>query len=509
VKTLLTPFRVGLLVLVSGAFLFIFLAFVATGGLSGRDALPVHAFFSDASGLAVKSRIQVAGIPVGEVTAIELVGHRAKVTMRIDRQVDLRTDATIAKRSESLLGDYQLELNPGTPEGQPMPENGQLRVLDEAGMQQLMRSLNGIAEDVQAVTGSLREVLGNQEGADSMRTIVENVERLTTHLDQTIRVSQDQLARILANVEQVTADVRRVTEGQNSQLQRVVDDIEAITGDTRAMLSAFRQSVEGMEGKDLEESVASVKETLERLERTVGHVEEISRKINEGEGTVGALVSDAHMAQRLTETVDGIADFADRITRTQLEVGIRSEYLFALGGARNTFGARLIPATDRYYLLEIVDDGLGMTETQLVRRIPPGSNEAAAQLQTVTREQLKFNVQFAKRYGFATFRLGVKESTGGGGLDLHFLNDRLAVNVDAFNFSVQTLQYPRLRAGLQFRAFDHLLLTAGVDDALNEIVRDPLTRQVLSGRDYFLGAGIFFTDDDLKSLLPFVPVPSP
>lgn len=508
-KTLISPFRVGLLVLVSGAFLFIFLAFIATGGFSGRNALPVHAYFPDASGLSVKSRIQVAGISVGEITSIELEGARAKISMRIDRQVDLRTDATISKRSESLLGDYQLELHPGTGQGQPMPENGQILVLDAQGMQQLMGSLHGIAEDVKAVTGSLREVLGDTQGAESMRTIVENVERLTTHLDQTVRASQDQLERILANVERITADVRQVTEGQNSQLQRVVDDIEAITGDTRAMLSAFRRSVEGMEGQELEASVASVKETLERLERTVGHVEEISRKINDGEGTVGALISDQHMAQRLTETVDGIADFADRITRTQLEVGIRSEYLFALGGARNTFGARLIPSTDRYYLLEVVDDGLGMTETQLIRRLPPGSNEAAAQLQTITREQLKFNVQFAKRFGFATFRLGVKESTGGGGLDLHFLEDRLALNVDAFNFSVQTLNYPRLRAGVQFRAFDHLLITGGVDDALNPIVRDPLTRQVLSGRDYFLGAGIFFTDDDLKSLLPFVPMPSP
>lgn len=506
-KQIVTPFRVGMLVLVAGAFLFVFLAFTTKGGLSEREAIQVHARFADASGLGVKSRIQVAGIPVGEVISIRLDGTRALLEMRVRRDVDLREDATIAKRSESLLGDYMLDLNPGTPGAAPMPEGGEVRVLDAKGMDQLMASVNSIADDVKKVTESLREVLGGEEGQASLQAIVDNVRELTEHLNTTVQASEDRLARILANVEQVTADVRTLTQGQQSQLRRVADDIEAITGDTRALIAAFRQSVEGMEGEDLQQSVASVKKTLADLESTVSNVEEISRKIREGEGTVGALVSDEALGQRVTETVDGLADFADRITRTQLEVGIRSEYLVNLGGARNTLGVRLIPSSDRYYLIEIVDDALGTTETTLVRNLPPGTEQPAAQVQLVTREQLKFNAQFAKRFYFATLRLGVKESTGGAGLDLHFLNDSLAINTDLFNLSVQSLQYPRLRAGLRYQAFNHLVLTAGIDDALNPIVRDTLTNQVISGRDYFVGAGIYFTDDDLKSLLPFIPVP--
>lgn len=506
-KQIVTPFRVGMLVLVAGAFLFVFLAFTSKGGLSDRESIRVHSFFKDASGLGIKSRIQIAGIPVGEIVAIELVGSKARVEMRIRKDVDLRADATIAKRSESLLGDYLLDLDPGTPAAQAMPENGELTVLDEKGMDQLLKSVNAIADDVKQVTESLKGVLGGEEGQASLQAIVDNVRELTAHLNATVKASEDRLERILGNVEQVTADVRDLTQGQQSQLRRVADDIEAITGDTRALITAFRQSVEGMEGEDLKQSVASVKETLSKLESTVSNVEEISRKIRDGEGTVGALVSDERLGQRVSETVEDLADFANRITRTQLEVGIRSEYLVNLGGARNTLGLRLIPSSDRAYIIEIVDDGLGTTETTLVRNLPPGTDQPAAQVQLVTREQLKFNAQFAKRFYFATLRLGVKESTGGAGLDLHFLNDSLALNTDVFNVSVQSLQYPRVRAGLRYQAFNHLVVTAGVDDALNPIVRDTLTNQVISGRDFFLGAGIYFTDDDLKSLLPFIPLP--
>ncbi|WP_338022070.1 MlaD family protein [Archangium gephyra] len=56
----------------------------------------------------------MAGLPVGEVESIKLEGTRARVTVRIRRDIPMFEDATLAKRSESLLGDYLLDLNPGT-----------------------------------------------------------------------------------------------------------------------------------------------------------------------------------------------------------------------------------------------------------------------------------------------------------------------------------------------------------------------------------------------------------
>ena len=93
------------------------------------------------------------------------------------------------------------------------------------------------------------------------------------------------------------------------------------------------------------------------------------------------------------------------------------------------------------------------------------------------------------------------------GADLHFLKDTLHLKMDAFNFSVAELRYPRVRAALRAQAFDHLYVTAGVDDLLNAQQRDLSTQRLIAGRDFFFGGGLFFTDDDLKSLLPSAPVP--
>src|SRR4051794_31617823 len=100
---LVTPFRVGLLLLISMGIFVVFFTFVRKGGLSRRDSLECWGYFHDASGLGPKSRILIAGIPIGEIETITLEGNLAKVTMLIKKDVPVRVDAIVSKKSESLL----------------------------------------------------------------------------------------------------------------------------------------------------------------------------------------------------------------------------------------------------------------------------------------------------------------------------------------------------------------------------------------------------------------------
>jgi phospholipid/cholesterol/gamma-HCH transport system substrate-binding protein len=165
VKKFFTPFRVGLLVIAALGILFGFLTFSKKGGMEKDEAVEVYAYFKDASGLGKKSRVQIAGIPVGEIISIELVGLRAKVTIRIKKEIGVRRNAALTKRSESLLGDYLIDLTPGTEESPPILNGEEIKsVLDAPGMEAVMGSLQLIAQDVQQVTKSLRNVLGGEKG---------------------------------------------------------------------------------------------------------------------------------------------------------------------------------------------------------------------------------------------------------------------------------------------------------------------------------------------------------
>jgi len=507
VKKLVTPFRVGLLVITAGAFFFAFFMFARKGGLSEKESISVWAYFRDASGLSAKSRVQIAGIAVGEISSISLEGTRAKVWLKIRNDVELREDAILTKRSESLLGDYLLDLSPGTEQGLPMAQGGQIkRVIDTQGMEAVFQSLSQITADIQQVTAALRDVLGGERGAGSLQRIVENLIHLSESVDNTVRTSGEKLNAILSNFEGVSEDVRGVTAENEAEVTRIVNNIEGITKDVREVLATVKHVVGTNEG-DLKEGVASLKETIQKLDRTLGNLEQITQGVREGEGTVGALLADKQLGQKLTEAISDVSDYATRLTGMQTEVGLNASYLLAQGRAKNGISLRLIPKPDKYYLLEIIDDPRGLVEVQVVQNNPPASGQPVVQTQKIIKETYKISAQFAKRYYFTTLRFGLIESTGGVGADVHLLKDHLELKLDAFNFSAEELRYPRLRATLRAQAFEHLFVMAGMDDILNAQQRDTATQRLIAGRDFFFGGGLFFTDDDLKALLPSVPTP--
>ncbi len=508
-KKLVTPFRVGLLVLVSGAVLFYLLSFVRKGGMDPDESLRVYAIFQDASGLSRRSRVQIAGIAVGEIDDIQLEGKKAKVWLKIQKDLVVRDNASIAKRSESLLGDYMLDLDPGYEPAPALVSGDEIKkVIDKQGMDAAMESLGRISADIEQVTYALRKSLGGDKGAQSIEQIVKNVESLTAGLDRTVAENERKLAAILSDVERISHDLAGITSSQRQNVESILVNVEVVSQDAREVVAAVKKIVgSGSEGEDVKETIASLRSTVEKLDRTISNVEEVTQKIKEGKGTAGALLADERLGQKISETVEDVAAFAQTLTGTKVEVGLRSEYGFAQGSANNTLGVRIIPKPDKYYLIEIVDDARDVVEEVVVQQNPPATGQPGTQIQRITRDQVKFTAQFAKRYYFTTLRFGITENSGGVGADLHLFGDALTLKMDAFNFSVTTLQYPRLRAGLRLHLLDHIVLSAGMDDILNRPMRDAFSNRLIAGRDFFLGGGIYFTDEDLKAILTFVPLP--
>ena len=113
---------------------------------------------------------------------------------------------------------------------------------------------------------------------------------------------------------------------------------------------------------------------------------------------------------------------------------------------------------------------------------------------------LKFSAQMAKRYYFMALRFGIIENTGGLGLDLFAINDKIELRFDMFDFDRRNPDddssiFPRLRGAALFQFYNHLYLQAGVDDPLNPHLRT-----------WFFGGALRFTDEDLKALLTVSPV---
>jgi phospholipid/cholesterol/gamma-HCH transport system substrate-binding protein len=82
----------------------------------------IHADFDDISGLKVGDPVEIAGVPVGKVTAISLHDGRADVSMELNKRVEVDSDAIAAIKTNGIIGDKYISIALGA--GDRILKNG-------------------------------------------------------------------------------------------------------------------------------------------------------------------------------------------------------------------------------------------------------------------------------------------------------------------------------------------------------------------------------------------------
>ena len=81
---------------------------------SGPGGFELVATFDDVGGLSVRAPAMISGVKVGKVTDIQLDEMlRARVVLDLDESLELPVDTSASIRTQGLLGDQFLSLEPG------------------------------------------------------------------------------------------------------------------------------------------------------------------------------------------------------------------------------------------------------------------------------------------------------------------------------------------------------------------------------------------------------------
>ncbi len=502
--------KVGLTALIIAIIGFAAFKFVSKG--VGHSGITVWCKFHDATGLAEKSRVQVAGLSIGEIKGRRLQDGMARIDLLLRSDVELYANATVLKRSSSLLGEFYIELDPGTAQS-PDP-NDPNRVVENR------RLVDGdqIVNVVEAVTTS--DILVQmQETLPVLRAILQDVQKITRGPLQDIASSvkegvdrNSQAAeQLLRHMDEIALNVRSVTGGSAQEdIRKSISNIRDITEGVRSLVGTGQGQVNS-NGDRLRTDLEKIGTAIDNLNRTLESSASITGKIDHGEGTVGRLLNDDTIANNVEQITEDAGGFIRSLTRLQTLVGLRSEYNFNAATLKTYVQIKLQSRPDKFYLIELIDDPRGSRHTArtFTTTDNPSQPQTTNTLTTTITDGFTFSFQLAKRLFLfndrveLTGRFGIKESTGGVGLDItlpfglgrNFFRT-LEVQTDLFDFRSNI--YPRLKVLAALEFYKHIWIVGGIDDALN--TRGPGADSV-TGRDYFLGAQLTFNDDDLRALL--------
>ncbi len=507
-----TPLKVGVLVIAGIAAAVSMMMVLSDDFRADTDRATYYAYFDDVTGLAVRSRIHMAGVPVGQIERIELVGEKARVELSVRSDVTLYegveengtwvNGAAVKKRQASMIGDFHLEVTPGT-EGRKLESGDTIHnVVADVGMDEMFDRLNEITKDIQEVTRSLATVFGGEEAQQVIQQMVNDLRDMLQTLNHFVDTNTEQIDRLVVDATQISEDVSRLTRHGSESIDTILRDTEAIVEEVRFII--------GQSTTDVQAGLGTLQGTLSRLQRTLDsfnysmqNVQDITEKVNEGQGTFGELVNNPAIAHHSEQILEDSSDFLHRLTRLRTIVELRSEYHLASQQLKNVFGLRLQPDDDKYYLFEFVDDFRGTTtvETERVATTDAGADDPMYQeTRTKTTDDFKFSLIMGRSFQATDWarvggRFGIIESSGGVGAELSLLEDQqLHITTDLFDFTAA--ENPRLRSYGTYKFLTFAYLAGGVDDVINP-----------DRRDYFVGAGIRFDDEDLRALLTTTGIP--
>jgi phospholipid/cholesterol/gamma-HCH transport system substrate-binding protein len=475
----------------------------------GGGTQEVKVLFDSVAGLNEKADVRIAGVKKGKVSKVELTSDgRALATLAIDGDVQIRQGATARVANLGLLGEKYVELDPGPPTAPPVAEGREVVLVGSqpASIDDVTTQVSEIAEDVKAITASLRSTMAGAEGQQRIEEIFENVRGITAQVRLLIEANR-------GNVNATAENLRAITDNLRVEIPRIAASIDRVA-------VTFGGTV-GENREDVRVIVENLRGLSSDLRTTADNLNTITGNVRSGQGTIGKLFTDDVAHERLVgalESVEsGVGELRNtlgRIGRLQLDLGIAAEYQAGLdedptgfeGNSRTTVQARIVPNPElnRFYNIELTDIPKGQIKDTITERtvLDPLTGEESTLITRETRRKREWVVSAQAGWQLddnLAVRLGLFDGAGGVGADYAF-NDRVRVTGEAYDFGEKYDVRPHLRLYGAYTLRQErpnmplMFVTTGVDNLLND-------------NSIIFGGGIRWRDEDLKYLLGNLPIP--
>lgn len=270
----------------------------------------LYALFNNVQELKVGDRVKMAGVEVGRVEKISLEGERAKVTMKMKNDADVKTDSTASIKFTGLMGQNFVSLDFGTPTAPKATDNTMLPSKEEPDLSVLMSKIDNVASGVEKLTGSfsglnIDKYLGPfvdfmKANQTPLTETISNINSVTYHISQ----GQGTIGKFIYDESLYNSALDTVTN-----LQSTLADARGMVVDARGMLDEVKAG-KGTAGKLVTDDTLYNETTA-----SMKNLHEILAKINQGQGSVGKLVNDQEFyknakltLQKLDKATEGLED---------------------------------------------------------------------------------------------------------------------------------------------------------------------------------------------------------
>jgi virulence factor Mce-like protein len=201
--------------LVGAAALLTFMALQVGAIRSYGDRVEVDVLLDDAVGLTTGASVSIAGVPVGRVDALRVDFNKARASLSIDANAQVRNDVTVVMRARSVLGEKYLELIPESADAPLLKDGDTLtRTRPQVEIDQLVTRLAPLVDAIEPAT----------------------LERVGASISTALEADPDRPARMLVDAERALHNAAVASDALPALMEEASDTL----GETREAVASVK-----------------------------------------------------------------------------------------------------------------------------------------------------------------------------------------------------------------------------------------------------------------------------
>ncbi|MFW6327264.1 MAG: MlaD family protein [Bacteroidota bacterium] len=238
--------------------------------------------FDNVGGLMESNNVLLSGYKVGLVTDIHMKDdHSGKiiVVITIDDNVKIPSGSKAVLFNSDIMGTKSIKL-------------------EFSNLQSFYQDGDTLQSEVEL--GLMDQFMPMKDKVENLITSIDSlVDNTSSILDDSTRMY---FQRSIANVESVTASVG----DQQKKLDRILGNVESISGNIEANNQVISNIIENF--SSISDSLARIEiaSTMLKIDKTLGATNEIMKKIENGEGSIGMLINNDTLYNNLDDATKSL-----------------------------------------------------------------------------------------------------------------------------------------------------------------------------------------------------------
>lgn len=246
----------------------------------------IYAVFNNVEGMEVSNQVQVKGLTIGSVAAIN--ESDKDLTRGIVVTIVLKKDVHIPKNSIGSINSGLISSSTIV-----IARGDDTQFLGDGDTLQTEQKANLLSQVQASVNPVILSLNGTLKSLDSLVKVV------GTLFDPKLK---NNLTSIVANLATSSASLQTLLNAQSGELAKALKNVDDFTGNLAKNNEHVTNTLQNLDKTSANLAAAKIPETLESLQSTVTELKGVVAKVNSPNGSLGLLLNDKKLYQNLEGT---------------------------------------------------------------------------------------------------------------------------------------------------------------------------------------------------------------